>query len=182
MSEGRTVNGFYDPLYEYIGVDRQWCIEGQLDLVHVLNTCEFSRQLFLRQNAMGHFVFPSASHTRFAHALGACHLGFVAAERCRVFDSDSAQTVSFGEFLRRRTWYAVFVLSLLLHDIGHFALSHTIESNWALWEYLNERAGDSASSHEEATCSLILGQGVFFEAAVRRAQKLPEAVRARVEH
>jgi len=180
MSTYEGSSGFYDPLYEYISIDRRWTIEG-VDLMDFVNSIEFSRQLYLRQNGMGCFVFPSSTHTRFAHALGACHLGFIAAERCQVYDADTATSGSLGDFLRQHGWSVVFSLSLLLHDIGHFAFSHTLEGNFGLWSYLKGECKVDRISHEDATCSLILGKEAFFRAA-RRAQINSGRLKNRVPH
>jgi hypothetical protein len=64
---------------------------------------------------MGHFVYPNATHTRFAHSLG-------------VFKVMSR----IVEMLKRADWLdeqqrADLRLAALLHDIGHYPYSHLME-------------------------------------------------------
>ena len=126
---------------------------------------------------MGFLVFPSSTHTRFAHALGACHLGRLAATRVRVRDvgAGTAKPATLGEFLRANRWVNEFYLSLLLHDIGHFPFSHTVERTHLLERYLG-----SDYKHEEAASELIRGRGEFYEAFKRSLQRYG-ALRAETE-
>jgi len=96
-------------------------IHGDVHLLprewEVVDTGSFQRLRYIKQLGMGHFTYPNATHTRFAHSLGA--LGVIirileAAERSGV-----APRKRNRENLR---------LAALLHDIGHYPYSHVMES------------------------------------------------------
>ena len=70
----------------------------------------------IRQMGLAFLVFPSAEHSRFSHALGALELMQRVLNNLRVKDT----TISRKE-------YESAQIAILLHDIGHGPLSHTLE-------------------------------------------------------
>jgi len=70
----------------------------------------------IRQLGLGYLVFPGAEHSRFSHALGALELGQRVLQNLREKDT----TISDNEFEGT-------LIALLLHDVGHGPLSHTLE-------------------------------------------------------
>ncbi|HET7500887.1 MAG TPA: HD domain-containing protein, partial [Kofleriaceae bacterium] len=74
---------------------------------------------YVRQNGLLHFVFPGATHTRFAHSIGAMHVAAQVWEQLARSFQPSRQRDYVG---------IVFELAALLHDVGHCAFSHSIES------------------------------------------------------
>jgi HD superfamily phosphohydrolase len=86
----------------------------------LLDTPEFQRLRRIRQLGVSEFVFPSATHTRFAHCVGVFH---TARQLIRVIEREISgidQT-----FSKERA--EVAVIAALLHDLGHGPLSHTFE-------------------------------------------------------
>jgi HD superfamily phosphohydrolase len=80
----------------------------------------FQRLRSVRQLGFSDLAFPGATHTRHAHALGACHLSG------RVFDAIYARLdLPARERDRLR---AALRAAVLLHDLGHAPLSHASES------------------------------------------------------
>src|SRR5262245_21603517 len=84
---------FYDPLYQTIVFERglpesgfrlELEGEGSLDAREFVRTAEFARLAFLRQAGLAWLVFPSATHTRFAHSIGCWWLGKLAESWIRV--------------------------------------------------------------------------------------------------
>src|SRR5438067_8883665 len=57
--------------------------EGKV-LLPFLSSVEFTRQSFLKQSNLAFLVYPSATHTRLAHALGSCYLGDLASQEIHV--------------------------------------------------------------------------------------------------
>src|SRR6478609_2644152 len=89
--------------------------EGRL-LVALIDTPEFQRLRRVRQLGLAYFAYQSAEHSRFTHSLGAGHLA------TRILDKLSRKYEISGE-----DRIAVRAAALL-HDIGHGAFSHVIES------------------------------------------------------
>ena len=140
-------------------------------IIPFLSCVEFTRQNFLRQCNLAFLVYPSATHTRFAHSIGACYLGFIAAQRVAVCEglkkSDSQTPIYLSKFLEIHGWREEFYLALLLHDVGHFPFSHALENNRELWDILG-----TTIHHEDVACQLARGQGQMFDASMRRACKM----------
>lgn len=67
---------------------------------------------------LGFLVFPAAEHSRFSHAIGALELAQRTLNNLREKDT----TISPAE-------YEGTLIAILLHDVGHGPLSHTLEFN-----------------------------------------------------
>jgi HD superfamily phosphohydrolase len=83
----------------------------------LLDTPEFQRLRRIRQLGVSELVFPSATHTRFAHCVGVFHtartlVGIIHRELGPSVDQSRAD---------------VAVVAALLHDLGHGPFSHTFE-------------------------------------------------------
>ena len=91
------------------------CAEGKL-LVRLIDTAEFQRLRRIKQLGLALFAYQAAEHSRFTHSLGALHLA------TRTLDKLKAK-YEISEEAR----VAVRVAALL-HDIGHGAFSHVIET------------------------------------------------------
>ncbi len=82
------------------------------NLQKIIDTPEFQRLRYIRQLGMCHLVFPGANHTRFEHSLGSMYLSQMFADTLEIEERD------------------LFVVSALLHDIGHPPLSHGAEETF----------------------------------------------------
>ncbi len=107
-----------DPLWNNIR------IEGPF--LRLLDTKPFQRLRYVRQLGLAHLVYPGATHSRFEHALGAYHL---ARETVRVLEASAsaggaASTPAAGFPAEDRE---IVVAAALLHDIGHYPFSHSLE-------------------------------------------------------
>ena len=99
-----------DPVWGYIHVPSP--------LLALIDTEDFQRLRNISQLGFVHLVYPGARHSRFEHSLGVYHLAkqFLA----RLVRSDPPLELS-EEDVR------VFLAAALLHDIGHYPFSHTLE-------------------------------------------------------
>jgi len=98
-----------DPVYGFININS--------DLLYdLIEHPYFQRLRRIKQLGMTNFVYPAANHSRFQHALGACHL--------------MSQTIdvmrSKGLDISTEEAEAVEI-AILLHDIGHGPFSHALE-------------------------------------------------------
>lgn len=89
--------------------------EGKL-LVRLIDTAEFQRLRRIKQLGLANFTYQGAEHSRFTHSLGALHL----ATRI-LFKLQNTYKISDDERIAVRC-------AALLHDIGHGAFSHVIET------------------------------------------------------
>ena len=83
----------------------------------LLDTPEFQRLRRTKQLGVSEFVFPSATHTRFAHSIGVFH---TARSLIRIIERELGD----GADTRREE---VALIAALLHDLGHGPFSHTFE-------------------------------------------------------
>lgn len=86
----------------------------------VIDSPEFQRLRAIKQLGFADVSFPGATHTRFLHSLGVCHLAG------QVFDKIFKQ-FPFSSEVNKKRFRQVFRLGALLHDVGHGPLSHTTE-------------------------------------------------------
>lgn len=97
----------YDNVHGYIGITS---LERE-----IIDTRIFQRLRRIKHLGLANFVYPGATHTRFAHSLGAL---FVMNKMC--------ENLIPKEKIRRDD-LQLLRLSALLHDIGHYPFSHVIE-------------------------------------------------------
>ena len=99
-----------DPVWGYVHVPGP--------LLALVDTEDFQRLRTISQLGFVHLVYPGARHSRFEHSLGVYHLAkqFLV----RLLRSDPPLVLD-DEDVR------VFLAATLLHDIGHYPFSHTLE-------------------------------------------------------
>lgn len=131
---------FRDPVHNLIEVDDE--VEGR-ELRKILDTKEFQRLRFLKQNGVGYFVYPGLEGSRFQHSLGTYHVARRIVRHLMRFQPDERD--GFPDHLRITDHDCVcFCFAALLHDIGHGPLSH-------VWEHLLE----GQFNHEEASFEIL---------------------------
>ena len=81
----------------------------------LIQTPEFQRLRRIKQLGVSELVFPSATHTRFAHSIGVYHIA-------RKLMSVVEQSMKKSEYNPKRA--QTVLIASLLHDIGHGPFSH----------------------------------------------------------
>lgn len=98
-------------------------VHGLIDLTQVekelVELPIFRRLQSIKQLSLVHWVFPGAEHTRYMHSLGVMHI----ADQMAVHLTDTKDQPIFTDADRQ-----LIRLAGLLHDIGHYPLSHVTES------------------------------------------------------
>lgn len=108
----------FDNIHGYITLNR---VETR-----ILETMYYQRLRWIRQLGFSFYIFPGATHTRHAHALGVSHvmdrilksLGLAASEE-KLFDPKARD--------ERTTFHRTMRLAAMMHDIGTFPFSHSVE-------------------------------------------------------
>lgn len=135
-----------DPFHGFIAVSS----EEEVILKHP----SFQRLRFIKQLGFTELSFPGASHSRFIHSLGTCHLV------SKAFDIIFKNAPCSEEF--KKNIKQALRLAGLLHDIGHGPLSHVAEMVMPNLSKLNmssissEFAEDRTASHEDFSIKFIL--------------------------
>lgn len=110
--------------------------------IEIPETCQkfidhplFQRLRRIKQLGVAHYVYPSATHTRFEHCLGVMHLAGVVAKTLR------------NCYIDTRT-RELIQLAGLLHDVGHLCYSHT-------FDIFLEKTGQNELKHEERSVQFV---------------------------
>jgi HD superfamily phosphohydrolase len=90
----------HDPIHGYIELDDF--------AVRLVDTPEFQRLRRITQLGFAFLAYPSARHTRFEHSLGTFHL----AKKIQTYNPEIEEGARYAA---------------LLHDLGHYPFSHTLE-------------------------------------------------------
>jgi HD superfamily phosphohydrolase len=106
MNKKKIIN---DPVYGFITIPSEL-------LFDIISHPWFQRLRHIKQLGLTDFVYPGAQHTRFQHAIGAMHLMKQALDNLR----SKGVEISDDE-------HEAAIIAVLLHDIGHGPLSHTLE-------------------------------------------------------
>lgn len=117
----------FDELYGYIGLTE---LESR-----IIDTPVFQRLRRIKQLSAAWLVYPGALHTRFSHSIGVMHVMGVIAEKLAregYIPGDDIQLLR---------------IAALLHDIGHYPYSHTLEAYYLRIE---------GPSHEQLARYIIL--------------------------
>ncbi len=123
--ESNFTEKIYDNVYGFIYLTKE---EKEL-----LSTPYFQRLNHIRQLGLAYFVFPGAVHTRFSHSLGVLHIAekmFQQLKKTGYIEKNSEIIDKHHKILR---------LAALLHDIGHYPISHTIEASYRECSYIIDR-------------------------------------------
>ncbi len=105
----------------------------------IVDSAEMQRLRHIKQLGFCNVVFPEANHTRFSHSLGTFYL------------VDRLENIWRNVDLSREK------MAALLHDIGHFPLSHTFESLFT---------DVTGVTHEEIAARIIEGRDGYDDSSI----------------
>lgn len=138
----------FDNIHGYITLNR---VETR-----ILETLYYQRLRWIRQLGFSFYIFPGATHTRHAHALGVSHvmdrilrnLGIAASDE-KLFDPKARD--------ERTTFHRMMRLAAMLHDIGTFPFSHSIEMGYInYWRNQAQMGKPKYSANHEVLGSHII--------------------------
>lgn len=109
MDKSTRYKIFNDPIHGFITVPKG-------PILRLIDHPYVQRLRRVRQLGLGYLVFPAAEHSRFSHALGALELGQRVLNNLKEKDTTISQPEHDGT-----------LMAILLHDVGHGPLSHTLE-------------------------------------------------------
>lgn len=134
------------------------------DEVSVVDSAAFQRLRLIKQLGFSEFSFPGATHSRYIHSLGVCHIAGQAFDY--IFKKHEFSSLQVRSRLRQTVR-----LAALLHDIGHGPLSHATEEvmperaalGIKIYDYRrapaaqmnSHEAGKTKASHEDYTIKFI---------------------------
>lgn len=139
----------FDTLHGHITLNR---VEAR-----ILETPYYQRLRWIRQLGFSFYVFPGATHTRHAHALGVLHVMHrilhsvsLAVPDEKFFDPNARD--------EKTIFHRMMRLAAMLHDIGTLPFSHTIElayiNHWK--EQQRHKATKHTANHEVLGAHIIL--------------------------
>ncbi len=127
--------------------------EGKL-LARLIDAAEFQRLRRIKQLGLALFAYQAAEHSRFTHSLGALHLATRTLEKLKLKYEISSETQTAVR------------CAALLHDIGHGAFSHVIETILGF-------------HHEQFTVEAVLSEETEVGQILREfSADLPESIAA----
>ena len=127
----------YDPVHGFITVTPL--------MRKIIDTPEFQRLRDLKQLGAVHYVYPSATHTRFEHSLGVSHLAKIMASNL-VNQMTYLNTPKEVVDIEKNRIIELCSIAGLIHDIGHGPYSHLYDTQ--------VRCHDEPE-HEERGCEIF---------------------------
>jgi len=140
----------YDVLYGFVPIT-EWEEE-------IINSPFFQRLRWIKQLSFANYIFPGAEHNRFGHTIGVMHsmeqmlraLGLAVTEK-ELFDPKATNAAAMLHKSLR--------ISALMHDIGTFPFSHTVEYGYIRHGHDDrrnpKRTKDLVNNHEHLGAFII---------------------------
>ena len=134
-----------DPIYGFIQIPNSLIFD-------IIEHPYFQRLRRITQMGFSNLVYPGANHTRFHHAIGCMHLM-----------QKSIRVLRFKQVEISKEEENALCIAILLHDIGHGAFSHALESSIV-----------SGISHEEISLKFMKQLNETFNGALSLAIEIFE--------
>src|SRR5882762_8241511 len=126
----------------------------------LVDSPQYQRLRNVKQLGFADLAFPGATHTRYAHGLGAMAMA------TKVFDAVAPQLALAAD--DRARFRQTLRLAVLFHDLGHAPLSHATEAimppvaSLRVPEWARE-SGTRRAGHEDYTLKLVLDSALAAE-------------------
>ena len=132
-------------------------IEGSYIFL-LLDSIFMQRLRGIHHQGLGYLVYPTATHSRFEHSLGAFKLIDDIIKSMKIRDNANFQNCEYSE--------TELKIAALLHDIGHYAFSHIGETIFE--DFINRNklrfdkiVGILPENHEIRSADILLGKDLF---------------------
>jgi len=102
-----------DPIHGHIQLDKF--------ILEYVDTTQFQRLRDLKQLGCAYYVFPGASHNRFEHSIGVCHLAGQLTNMLKTSQPELMITSREEKCLK---------IAGLCHDLGHGPFSHVFDNEF----------------------------------------------------
>jgi HD superfamily phosphohydrolase len=122
----------------------------------IMNSLYFQRLRWIKQLGWSHYIFPGATHTRFAHALG---VSFVMDKIIKSIGKGVDEKRLFNPRIQddETMFHRKMRLAAMLHDIGTFPFSHSVEQGYISHYKKRQSEGKNlySANHEELGSFII---------------------------
>ncbi|MCB9027326.1 MAG: HD domain-containing protein [Bdellovibrionaceae bacterium] len=137
----------FDNIHGYITLNR---VEAR-----ILETLYYQRLRWIRQLGFSFYVFPGATHTRHAHALGVLH---VMDKVLKSIGKSVTEEKLFNPKIKDEStlFHRTMRLAAMLHDIGTLPFSHTIELAYINHWRQQVKKSKTMANHEELGSHILL--------------------------
>lgn len=129
----------------------------------IVDTTEFQRLRFIKQNGLSNYVFPSAEHSRFAHSIGVFGMAKIAFSHLKE-KTQHLIDPTFAFFRFDDDAEQDFSVASLVHDIGHTAFSHALEQDLLPEQFKNHEACTLYLIQSEKDIARAIKNSADFEA------------------
>lgn len=107
-----NIKHFLDPVHGSIEIPKEY--------IKIIDHPLYQRLRYIKQLGLVNYVYPSATHTRFEHSLGVCHLSLIMIKSIR----DKQPELKINNSLIN-----CIGIAGLIHDLGHGPLSHAFDDH-----------------------------------------------------
>lgn len=142
----------HDPVHGLIHFDDKI----SKNIKQIIESPLFRRLRNIRQLGLAEFVFPSATHSRFAHCIGTAYVTSRILNQLKItFENNKAlnnnsETSIYDKYIKDfDKLFELSILSSLIHDIGHGPFSHLFE------KCLKNEKSSEVVNHEDWTKNFV---------------------------